>query len=134
MVVLEMKGGGGVTGPEVSTVLDYGSYGISVVNSSILRCLSIRSWIKSRGTAALTQAVICESVATPGSPPYGVNFFGTQTEYFSVKSLSVATLSHSVLIDYIKSTQGHMLRSIPVVHSGNSAHSGKRMHRTFSHT
>ena len=57
-------------------------------------------------------------------PPLRVNFFGTQTEYFSVKSLSVATLSHSVLIEYIKSTQGHMLRYIPVVHSGNSARSG----------
>ena len=68
-------------------------------------------------------------VATPGTPPYGVNFFGTQTEYFSVKSLSVATFSHSVLIEYIKSTQGHMLRSIAVVHSGNSVHSSKRTHR-----
>ena len=28
-------------------------------------------------------------------------------------------LSHSVLLEYIKSTQGHMLRSIPAVHSGN---------------
>ena len=78
----------------------------------------------SRCTAALTQAVICAPIATPGTPTYGVNYFGSQTEYFSVKSLSVATLSHSVLIEYIKSTQGHMLRFIPVVHSGNSAHSG----------
>ena len=61
-----------------------------------------------------------------------VNFFGTYAEYFSVQSLSVATLSHSVLIEYIKNTQGHTSRSIPVVHSGNSAHSGpagKRTHR-----
>ena len=49
-------------------------------------------------------------------------------KYFSVKYLSVATLSHSVLIEYTKSTQGHMLRSIPV-YSGISAYSGKRTHR-----
>ena len=91
MVVLEMKGGG-VTGPRYRV---YGSYGISVVN---IKMLSIGSWIKSRGTAALTQAVICAPVATPGTPPYDVIFWGTQTEYFSVKSLFVATLSHSVLI------------------------------------
>ena len=54
----------------------YGSYGIAVVNTKIL---SIRSWIKSRGTAAFTQAGICAPDATPGPPPYGVNFFGTQT-------------------------------------------------------
>ena len=65
----------------------------------------------------------------PWHPTVRCHLLETLTEYFSVKSLSVATLSHSVLIEYIKSTQGHMLRSIPVVHSGNSAHSGKRTHR-----
>ena len=69
----------------------------------------------------------------PWHPTIRCHFFGTQTEYFSVESLSVATLSHSVLIEYIKSTQVHMLRSIPVVHSGNPAHSGKRTHRTPVH-
>ena len=60
----------------------------------------------------------------PWHPTIQCQFFSTQTEYFLVRSLSLATLSHSVLIEYIKSTQGHMLRSIPVVHSGNLAHSG----------
>ena len=32
-----------------------------------------KSWIKSRGTATVTQAVICEQVTTP---PYRVIFFG----------------------------------------------------------
>ena len=41
----------------------------------------------------------------------------------------MTTLGHYVQIECMKSTQGHMLRSIPVVHSGNSAHSGKRTHR-----
>ena len=116
MVVLEMKGG-----VLVQKFLRYRVY-----ESYDIYSISIRSWIMSRGTAALTQSVICGPVA---APPYGVNFFGTQTEYISVKSLSMATLSHSVLIEYIKSTQGHMLRSIPIVHSGNSAHSGKQTHR-----
>ena len=33
-----------------------------------------KNWIKSHGTAAVTQAVTREPVATL---PYGVNFFGT---------------------------------------------------------
>ena len=45
---------------------------ITVVNTKFF--LSIKRWIKSHGTAALTQAVKSEPVATP---PYGVNFFGT---------------------------------------------------------
>ena len=73
---------------------------IAVVNTIFL---SIKRWIKSHDTAALTQAVKCEPLATP---PYGVNFLGTLTEYFAVQSLSVATLSHSVLKEYMKSTQG----------------------------
>ena len=42
--------------------------------------------------------------------------------------LTMATLGHSVQIEYMKNTQGHMLRSIPVVHSGNSTHACKRTH------
>ena len=45
------------------------------------------------------------------------------TAYFSNLSLCVATLDHSVLIKYIKSTQNHKLRFIPVVHSSILAHS-----------
>ena len=36
---------------------------IAVVNTKF--SLSIKSWIKSHGTAALTQAVTCEPFATP---------------------------------------------------------------------
>ena len=114
MAVLEMKWGG-VTGPKFLRYSVYGSYGISVV--FINKKLDKQSWHCSINPGS-------NMCTTPCTPPYGVNFFSTQTEYFSVKSLSVATLGHSILIEYIKSTQGHMLRSIPVVHSGNSAHSG----------
>ena len=119
MAVLEMKGGGGLLVQKFLRYSVYGSYGISVVNTK----MSINKKLdkQSRHCSINTGSNMC---TTPGTPPYGVFFFSTQTDYFSVKSLSVATLGHSILIEYIKSTKGHMLRSIPVVHSGYSAHSG----------
>ena len=44
--------------------------GIAVVSAKLF---VDKSLIKSRGTATVTQAVICEQITTP---PYGVIFFG----------------------------------------------------------
>ena len=58
--------------------MGYGSYGIFVVNTKMFinKTLDKKSWY-----CSINPAVICALVATSA---YGVNFFGTQTEYFSV--------------------------------------------------
>ena len=86
----------------------YGSYCIAVVKTKMFinKKLDKEPWHCSINPGSNFFFLICGPVATPGTPPYGVNFFGTQTDYFSVKSLSVATLSHSALIEYIKNTRG----------------------------
>ena len=86
---------------------------MAVVN---IKLFIYENCIKSRGTAAVIRAVTRESVAPL---PYKVIF-----------TLTLAILGHSVQIEYMKNTQGQMLRSISVVHSGNSAHSGKRTHKS----
>ena len=91
---------------------------ISVVKTKVF--FINKSWIKSCGTATVTQAVTCEPVTTQRTesifsvPPIGlITFCGNSTPF----------------CPDLKNTQNHTLKSILVVHSGNLAHSGKRMHR-----
>ena len=92
LTVLEMKGGGGLLVQKFLRYGVYGLYGISVVNTKMFinKKLDKQSW-----HCSINPGSYISPGATPDTPSYGVNFFGTQTEYFSVKSLSVATLSHS---------------------------------------
>ena len=82
--------------------------------------------------ACILDAFERENPIHPSSP---TNTVGNQFLFFAVLKmhatctflLSVASVGHSVHIICIKSTQSHIRKYIPVVHSGNSAHSGKRM-------
>ena len=51
-------GGGGVLVQKNPRIKVDGSYGYSCSEYIVLRCLSIKSWIKRRGTAAFTKSVV----------------------------------------------------------------------------
>ena len=88
-----------------------------------------KNWIKSRGTAAVTQAVTCEPVANL-PPTIRSQFFQCLDCIF----LGLVTyhgyfrpLCQNRVHEKYARAHGHV-KSIPVVHASNSAHSGKQMH------